>query len=81
MSDENGAVTQFPEHKANDIKKYMQSGGVIKAKIVLENEKVGDLIQIETAFDGIKTGIITSMAISFGYRDVAEIEVLEWPVG
>ena len=64
-----------------DVLKYMQSGGTVKAKIVLENEKVGDLIQIETAFDGIKTGIITSMAISFGYRDVAEIEVLEWPIG
>lgn len=70
-----------PNYKAEDIKKYMLSGGTIKAKIRLRNERIGDLIQIETAFDGLKTGIITSMSIRFGYEDVAEIEVLEWPIG
>lgn len=64
--------------KLADIEKYIQSGGTAKAKIRLRGERVGDLIQIETAFDGMKTGIITSMDISFGYEDVADIEVLEW---
>lgn len=64
--------------KSADILKFIQSQGKVTAKIILENEKVGDLIQIETALDGIKTGIITSMDIHFGYRDVADIEVLEW---
>ena len=81
LFDENGVGTQLTQFKIEDIKKNMRSGGIIKAKIILENEKVGDLIQIETAFDGIKTGIITSMSISFGYKDIAEIEVLEWPIG
>ncbi len=67
--------------KLNDIIKYMQSGGTVNAKIRLRHEKIGDLIQIETAYDGIKTGIITDMSISFGYEDVAEIEVLEWQIG
>ena len=67
--------------KAQDIKKYIQSTGYVNAKIRLRNEKVGDLIQIETAYDGVKTGIITSMNIRFGYEDIADIEVLEWPNG
>lgn len=66
------------DSKLADIKKYIQSSGTVKAKIRLRGERVGDLIQIETAFDGMKTGIITSMDISFGYEDVADIEVLEW---
>lgn len=78
---ENGVGTSLVKNKANDIRKYMRSGGTVTAKIILENEKVGDLIQIETAYDGIKTGIITSMSLSFGYRDIAEIEVLEWQNG
>ena len=78
---EEGWGTDQIERKISDIKKYMISDGTISAKIILKGEKVGDLIQIETAFDGIKTGIIKSMSISFGYDDVAEIEVLEWPIG
>ena len=76
---ENNGVST--EDKENDIKKYIQSGGTVKAKIRLRGERVGDLIEIETAFDGMKTGIITSMGISFGYEDVADIEVLEWQIG
>ena len=79
--DEDSNEIQLTDLKAADIKKYMKSGGVVKAKIVLQGEKVGDLIQIETAYDGIKTGIITSMNIAFGFKDVAEIEVLEWKNG
>lgn len=64
--------------KTSDIQKYIQSRGKVKAKIILEHEQVGDLIQIHTAYDETITGIITSMDIHFGYRDIAEIEVLEW---
>lgn len=64
--------------KQSDIQKYMMSPGTVSAKIRLRNERVGDLVQIETPFDGIKTGIITSMNIHFGYEDTADIEVYEW---
>lgn len=69
---------EYEQNKINSILKYIQSKGIISAKIILNNERVGDLIQIETAFNGIFTGIIISMNISFGYKDVADIEVLEW---
>lgn len=64
-----------------NVEKFIKSRGIAKGKIRLRGEKVGDLIQIETAYDGIVTGIITSMNIRFGYEDIAEIEVLEWPIG
>lgn len=64
--------------RADDVQKYIQSRGKVNAKIRLRNEHVGDLIQIETAWDGIITGIITKMNITFGYEDIADIEVLEW---
>lgn len=63
-----------------NIQKYISSKGTVTAKIRLRNEKVGDLIQIETAWDGIITGIITKMTISFGYEDIADIEVVEWSI-
>lgn len=67
--------------KTGDIAMYIQSRGSVKAKIILNGERVGDLVQITTAWDGVITGIITSMNIFFGFRDIAEIEVLEWPIG
>lgn len=76
-----GLNTQLPEFKKIDILKYMKSKGTAKAKIRLRNERVGDLIQIETAHNGMITGIITSMNISFGYEDIADIEVFEWQNG
>ncbi len=76
-----GTTVQLPPYKKQDILKYMQSTGTVKTKIRLRNERVGDLIQIETAYDGLITGIITSMNISFGYEDLADIEVLEWQNG
>lgn len=76
-----GGNVQLPPYKKQDILKYMQSRGTVKTKIRLRNERVGDLVRIETAYDGIITGIITSMTINFGYEDVADIEVLEWQNG
>lgn len=67
--------------KSDDIEKYISSRGTVSAKIILNGEKVGDLVTIETELDGMITGIITSLVPKFGYRDTAEIEVYEWPVG
>lgn len=64
----------------SNIQKYISSQGTVTAKIRLRDEKVGDLIQIETAWDGVVTGIITKMTISFGYEDIADIEVLQWNI-
>lgn len=66
------------EQRNANIKKYIQSRGKVSAKIRLRNERIGDLIQLETAWDGIITGIITKMNIKLGYEDIADIEVLEW---
>ncbi len=76
-----GIGTDYIDGKMSDIEKFVNSKGTIKAKIILDSERVGDLIEIETAYDGFKTGIITSMNVHFGYRDVADIEVLEWQIG
>lgn len=65
--------------KSPYIKKFIESPGTVSAKIVVENERVGDLVQIETAFSGTFTGIITSMVLHLGYTDVADIEVRVWP--
>lgn len=67
--------------KSVDILKYMKSTGTVKAKIRLRGEHTGDLVKIETAYDGMITGIIKSMNVHFGYEDTADIEVLEWQAG
>lgn len=61
------------------IRRYVQnSRHTVKAKIVMQNEMVGDFIEIETAYDGVISGIITSMDISMGFDNIADIEVTEW---
>ncbi len=70
--------TQTRIKKETDIQKMLNSSGKIKGKIILQNERVGDLIKIETANEGMKTGIITSMNVSLGYKNVATIEAIEW---
>lgn len=74
--DSKGSVLDL---KSPYIKKFIESPGTVSAKIVVENERVGDLVQIETAFSGTFTGIITSMVLHLGYTDVADIEVRVWP--
>ena len=71
-------VDDLYEQRNANIKKYIKSRGKVNAKIRLRNERIGDLIQIETAWDGFITGIVTKMDIKFGYEDIADIEVLEW---
>lgn len=61
------------------IQKYVEnSRHTVKAKIVMQNEQVCDFIKIETAYDGVIKGIITSMDITMGFDNIADIEVLEW---
>ncbi len=67
------------DQKSPYIKKFIESPGTVSAKIVVENERIGDLVQIETAFSGTFTGIITSMVLHLGYTDVADIEIRVWP--
>lgn len=70
------------QFKKDQIEKYIRSRGTVTAKIILQNERVGDLITIETAFSGMITGIITSMnLVNLSYDNIAEIEVLEWSIG
>lgn len=49
----------------------------ITATIVLEDENIGDIITIETPYNGLKTGIIKSMDISYSTARTAEITVIE----
>lgn len=49
----------------------------IEADIILKDEKVGDILRIETPFNGIKTGIIKSMDISLSTAATAHIVIIE----
>lgn len=49
----------------------------IIARIIYNDEAIGDICGIETPYDGIKTGIITSMGISIGHRITATIKMIE----
>ncbi len=48
----------------------------ITARILYNNESIGDICAIETPYDGIKTGIIKSMNISIGNRITATIKMI-----
>ena len=49
----------------------------IEADIILKDEKIGDILRIETPFNGIKTGIIKSMDISLSTAATAHIVIIE----
>jgi hypothetical protein len=66
--------------KSEIAQKYINSRGVVKAKIRLRDEKIGDMVTIPTAWDGEITGMITYMNIDFGYEDVADVEITQWSV-
>ena len=68
-------------NRINDIVKNAKSKGVINARVILTDERVGDLVRITTFMGDVYTGIITKMNIHCGYpNDVADIEVQEWAV-
>ena len=47
------------------------------ATIILTDERVGDIISIETPYNGIITGIIKSMDITLSTAITAEITLIE----
>lgn len=49
----------------------------ITARIIYNDEAPGDICMIETPYDGLKTGIIKSMAISIGHRITATVKMIE----
>ena len=50
----------------------------ITASVILEDEEVGDVISIETPFNGIKTGIIQSMDVTISEKvKIAELKIIE----
>ncbi len=62
-----------------DFKKYMQSRGKCKIKVITGEElklNLGDIVTFDTSYEGAFTGMITS--ISASGTDVAELEVTEW---
>ena len=73
---------RFPiDIKSPMIKKVLESRGEVKAKIVLEDEQVGDLVDIDTAFEGTIRGIITSMEYTPNYQTIADITILALDIG
>lgn len=67
--------------RKEQLKKFIESRGTVRAKIIAKDEQVGDLVTIQTAWDGEVTGIITKMNTHFSnYGTTAEIEVYEWDV-
>ena len=67
--------------KSPMIKKVLESRGEVKAKIVLDDEQVGDLVDIDTAFEGTIRGIITSMEYTPNYQTIADITILALDIG
>ncbi|MBR2867866.1 MAG: hypothetical protein IKB88_02210 [Clostridia bacterium] len=49
----------------------------IEADIILKDEKVGDILRIETPFNGVKTGIIKSMDCALSTEATAHIVIIE----
>lgn len=49
----------------------------VNARIELEDEKPGDILSVETPYNGVITGIIKSMQINIGHKVTAEITLIE----
>ena len=69
-----------PIYRTNDILKYIKSKGTVQARVILDNNpiKPGDLVTINTAWQGTVKGIITKMTTHFGYQDVADVEIFNY---
>lgn len=53
----------------------------VKAKIIVNDERIGDIVKIETPYNGLVRGVITLMDINIFGRAVADIEITELPEG
>lgn len=83
-SDSNGAKLynkySLMSDTANRFNELLEMGfhwNEIEADIILKDEKIGDILRIETAFNGIKTGIIKSMDVSLSTAATAHIVIIE----
>ncbi len=65
------------EQRFEEIKECGFYRNEITATIILKDEQVGDILSIETPHNGIKTGIIKSMDISYSTAVTAEIVIIE----
>lgn len=65
------------ESRFEEIKECGFYRNEITATIVLSDECVGDILTIETPYNGFKTGIIKSMDITFATAATAEIVIIE----
>lgn len=70
---ESNADTRLAEMYNNSIKNL----GTVTADIILEDEKPGDLVQIETKYSGTITGIIISLDIRAGNQYLTATAVIE----
>ena len=66
---------EFVDIKSNDIRHIVESQGVLNCKIVLQGERVGDLVDIQTAFDGVVRGIITSLQYKPSSQMIADVTI------
>ena len=53
----------------------------VKAKIIVNDERIGDIVKIETPYNGLVRGVITLMDINIFGRAVADVEITELPEG
>lgn len=68
--------------KSNLIQAFVESDGEIDATVVLDYERVGDYVEIETAFSGTFRGIITALEYSLvGYQIISKMKIKVLYVG
>lgn len=65
------------DKKAQELTESGFQPNEITAKILYSDEAPGDICGIETPYNGLKTGIIKSLAISIGHRITAEVKMIE----
>lgn len=62
--------------RLNELSDYQFSiVGKVKAKVILQNEKLGDIVQINTKYDGTKTGVIVDMTTTGANDFISDIEI------
>lgn len=65
------------ENRFEEIKEAGFSQNEVTATIILTDEKVGDILSIETPFNGVVTGVIKAMDITLSTAKTAEITLIE----
>ena len=65
------------DERINELAKTAFFHNEIIAYVELTDEEIGDILGIETPYNGIKTGIIKSMEISIGHKIMATLTLVE----